>query len=157
VAVADLDGDTVPDLVTANANSDDVSVLLGNGDGTFQAAVSFASGFGLGPVSITVADLDGDSLPDLVVANFFSDDMTVLLGNGDGSFDVDAFLVVGDGPFATAVADLDGDTFADLITANGNSDDVTVTPTPEPGLLLQLASGVLALAMLDKRRRRAND
>ncbi len=45
VAVADLNGDTVPDLVIANFLSDDVSVLLGNGDGTFQAAVSFPAGF----------------------------------------------------------------------------------------------------------------
>ncbi len=44
VAVADLDGDSVPDLVTANELSDDVSVLLGNGDGSFQTGVSFAAG-----------------------------------------------------------------------------------------------------------------
>jgi hypothetical protein len=44
VAVADFDGDTVPDLVTAIYISDSVTVLLGNGDGTFQAAVSFAAG-----------------------------------------------------------------------------------------------------------------
>ncbi len=44
VTVADLDGDTVPDLLTANADSDDVSVLLGNGDGSFQTAVFFAAG-----------------------------------------------------------------------------------------------------------------
>ena len=84
MAVADLDGDTVPDVVTANEFSDDVSVLLGNGDGTFQAAVSFAAGDG--PQSVAVADLDGDTVPDLVTANTGSDDVSVLLGNGDGSF-----------------------------------------------------------------------
>ncbi len=77
VAVADLDGDSVPDLVTANQSSGDVSVLLGNGDGSFQTAVSFAA---VGrPFSVAVADLDGDSVPDLVTANFFSDDVTVLI------------------------------------------------------------------------------
>ena len=84
VAVADLNGDTVPDLVTANFRSDDVSVLLGNGDGSFQAAVAFAAGDG--PFSVAVADLDGDSVPDLVTANIDGDDVSVLLGNGDGSF-----------------------------------------------------------------------
>jgi hypothetical protein len=55
IAVADLDGDTVPDLVTANSLSDDVSVLLGNGDGTFRPAAFFAvTGF---PSSVAVADL----------------------------------------------------------------------------------------------------
>ncbi len=77
VAVADLDGDSVPDLVTANAGSRDVSVLLGNGDGTFQAAVSFAAGDL--PLSVAVADLNGDTVPDLVTANESSDDVSVLL------------------------------------------------------------------------------
>ena len=81
VAVADLDGDTVPDLVIANANGNDVSVLLGNGGGTFQAALFFAAG--AFPVSVAVADLDGDTLPDLVTANRISDDVTVLLPEPD--------------------------------------------------------------------------
>ncbi len=55
VDVADLDDDTVPDLVTANIDSDDASVLLGNGDGSFQAAVAFAVGDF--PVSVAVADM----------------------------------------------------------------------------------------------------
>jgi len=63
----------VPDIVTANANSDDVSVLL--------AAVSFAAGNG--PQSVAVADLDGDTVPDLVTANASSDDVTVLLNLRD--------------------------------------------------------------------------
>jgi hypothetical protein len=78
VVVADLDGDTVPDLVTANRISGDVNVLLGNGDGTFQVAVSFAAGddpnsinpFGrgvipvaiLGSASFDVADVDVTTL-----------------------------------------------------------------------------------------------
>ena len=116
VAVADLDGDSVPDLVTANAGSDDVSVLRGNGDGTFQAAVSFAAGNA--PVSIAVADLDGDSVSDLVTSNRFSDDVSVLLGNGDGSFQAAASFAAGDRPRSVAVADLDGDSVPDLVTAN---------------------------------------
>ncbi len=75
--MADLDGDTVPDLVTANDAADDVSVLLGNGDGTFQAAARIFAGDV--PRSVAVADLDGDTVPDLVTANFFSDDVTVLI------------------------------------------------------------------------------
>ena len=67
VAVADLNGDGAPDLVTANAGSDDVSVLLGSGVGTFEPQQRFAAGNG--PLSVAVADLDGDGAPDLVTAN----------------------------------------------------------------------------------------
>src|SRR5262245_17353290 len=84
LAVADLDGDGLPDLVTGDANGDDVSVVRGNGDGTFQPPVSFPGG--AGPVSVAVADLDGDRLPDLVTANSEGGDVSVLLGNADGSF-----------------------------------------------------------------------
>jgi hypothetical protein len=80
--VADLDGDSVADLAIANSRSNDVSVLLGNGDGSFQAAVSFALSPIAAPESVAVADLDGDSVPDLVTANGGfggTDDVSVLL------------------------------------------------------------------------------
>jgi hypothetical protein len=124
VAVADLDGDSFRELVIANFYSDDVSVLLGNGDGSFQAALFFAAG--VFPRSIAVADLDGDSVPDLVTANLLSEDLSVLLGNGDGSFQASLFFAAGDRPWSIAVADLDGDTVPDLATSNVGSDDVSV-------------------------------
>ena len=61
-----------------------MSVLLGNGDGTFRAAVSFAAGDV--PTSVALGDVNRDGQPDLAVANFVSDDVSVLLGNGDGTF-----------------------------------------------------------------------
>ncbi len=149
VAVADLDGDSVPDLVTANQGSHDVSVLLGNGDGTFQTAAAFAAGNS--PRSVAVADLDGDTVLDLVTANAFSDDVSVLLGNGDGSFQAAVAYAAGDGPASVAVADLDGDSVPDLVTANGNSHDVTVF-LPEPDVRLLLLAGVGLLALLARRR-----
>jgi hypothetical protein len=72
-----VDCDTVLDLVTPIQESDDVSVLAGNGDGSFRAAVSFAAGDW--PRDLAVADLDGDTVPDLVTPNQNSDDVTVLL------------------------------------------------------------------------------
>jgi hypothetical protein len=68
VAVADLDGDAVPDIVAADLDGNRVSVLLGNGDGTLQTRVFFRSVGG--PSSIAVGDLDGDTAPDLVTANY---------------------------------------------------------------------------------------
>ncbi len=75
VAVADVNGDGKPDLVVANycasssnCSNGTVSVLLGNGDGTFQAPVSYNSG-GEEAYSVAVADVNGDGKPDLLVAN----------------------------------------------------------------------------------------
>ena len=78
MSIGDLDGDGAPDLAVANQSSDDVSVLLGAGDGTFAAEQRF--GAGDGPFSVSIGDLDGDGVPDLAVANAFSDDVSVLLG-----------------------------------------------------------------------------
>ncbi len=82
VAVGDFNGDGVPDLAVANsANS--VSVLLGNGDGNFQAPLIFP--VGIGPQSVVVGDFNGDGFQDLAVANEVSNNVLVLLGNGDGT------------------------------------------------------------------------
>ena len=77
VAVADLNADGVSDLVTANNTSKDVSVLLGNGDGTFQPQQIY--GVTKEPVSLAVADLNNDGAHDLVTANRDSNNVSVLL------------------------------------------------------------------------------
>jgi hypothetical protein len=83
--LADLNGDSVPDLVVANAGtSNDISVLLGNGDGSFQPAVNYPAA--LGVKSIAVGDVNGDGMPDLVVGNLSGSNLLVFLGKGDGSF-----------------------------------------------------------------------
>src|SRR3989454_1021316 len=82
VAVGDLNGDGKLDLVTADNGSDSASVLLGNGNGTFQPRVGVPAGDG--PRWVTIGDLNGDTKPDLVVASFYANKVTVLLGNGNG-------------------------------------------------------------------------
>jgi hypothetical protein len=124
VAVADLDGDRIPDLVTANFRSTDVHVLLGNGDGTFRAPVAFAAGGG--PFAVAVATIDGDTTPDIVTANLDSEDVSVLPGNGDGTFQAPTAYWAGFDPQGIAVADLNGDGAPDVVTANGSSHNVTV-------------------------------
>ena len=84
VAIGDFNTDGVQDLAVANFNSDDVSVLLGQGDGTFAPQLRFAAGDG--PFSVAVGDFDADGRQDLAVANINSDDVSVLLGQGDGTF-----------------------------------------------------------------------
>ena len=76
-----------------------MSVLLGNGNGTFQAAVNFPTG--AGPNSVAVADVNGDGKPDLIVANYYGSTVSVLLGNGNGTFQAPV-------NFATGVGQLRG-------------------------------------------------
>jgi hypothetical protein len=83
IAVADVNGDGKPDLLVVNSGPDTVGALLGIGDGTFQAALTYNSGGRIdsSPNSVAVADLNGDGNPDVVVANYFSDTVGVLLNN----------------------------------------------------------------------------
>src|SRR5207247_6027086 len=96
MAIGDFNGDGKPDLAVANTYSNTVSVLLGNGDGTFGARKDF--GTGIEPHFVAIGDLNGDSRPDLAVTSYtvdvdergnvyyYNNTVSVLLGNGDGTF-----------------------------------------------------------------------
>jgi hypothetical protein len=130
VAVADFNGDGRLDLVVANQGSPpdfmdgSVSVLLGNGDGSFQAARNIPTG--ISPEAVAVGDFNGDGIADLAVANYGSNNLSVLLGNGDGSFQSPRSFAAGSGPFSVAVGDFDRDGTPDLAVANFDSGDVSV-------------------------------
>ena len=79
-----MTGDGKADIVVANIGSNTVSVLLGNGNGTFQAQQTFATGND--PISVAVGDVTGDGKADIVVANAGSNTVSALLGNGNGTF-----------------------------------------------------------------------
>src|SRR5260370_31127796 len=111
-------GDGPVDLVVANLGSDDVSVLLGNGDGSFQPAQNVEAGNA--PRFVAVADFDGDGRLDLAVANALSDDVSVLLGNGDGRFQPARNFPAGVAPQSVAVGDFNGDGTPDLAVADWN-------------------------------------
>jgi len=107
VAVGDFNGDRVQDLAVANRGSASVSVLLGNGDGTFRAAPTVA--VGTNPFSVAVGDFNRDGLQDLAVTNFGSNNVSVLLGNGDGTFRAPLTFGVGINPHFVAIGDFNRD------------------------------------------------
>jgi hypothetical protein len=130
VAIADLNNDGKPDLVVttcvdSTCSNFGVGVLLGKGDGTFEPAVAYGSG-GYSALSVTIADVNGDGKPDLVVAhlcassnNCANGSVGVLLGNGNGTFK--AALTYDSGALyasGVAVADVNGDGKADLVVSN---------------------------------------
>jgi autotransporter-associated beta strand protein len=116
IALADVNGDGRPDLIVASKNSNTVSVLLANSNGTFQTALNFATG--PSPIAVVVGDFNGDGKPDIIVANSTSYFLTLLLGNGDGKFHAGTNINIGGfgtyTPTCLAAADFNGDGKLDL-------------------------------------------
>jgi len=117
VAVGDFNGDGIPDLAMTSYYSGVVTILLGNGDGTFQLGQSYTVG-GY-PYSIAVADLNGDGKQDLAVVNLVAGTQggfSVLLGNGDGTFQPQTQYFTGayTSPSQVVVGDFNGDGIPDL-------------------------------------------
>src|SRR5579864_14139 len=88
IHVADFNGDGRSDIVvvnTAGANQNSVTVLLSLGNWKFSAPITTPTG-GLGSTAIALSDFNGDGKIDVAVANNFSNNVSILLGNGDGTF-----------------------------------------------------------------------
>jgi Calx-beta domain/FG-GAP-like repeat/FG-GAP repeat len=115
-AVADFNRDGNPDLAVATHTGNTVSVLLGQGDGSFDGPVAY--GAGLVANAVAACDFNGDGNPDLAVANRGSGNVSVLLGKGDGTFQSAVNFAAGDSPISLAVGDFNGDGRQDLATAN---------------------------------------
>ena len=124
VAVGDFNGDGKQDLAVANENSGNVSILLGDGAGSFSTATNF--GAGDSPYSVAVGDFNGDGKQDLAVANENSGNVSILLGDGAGSFSSATNFGAGNSPYSVAVGDFNGDGKQDLAVANFNSDNVSI-------------------------------
>ena len=125
--MGDFNRDGRQDVAVTGSNG--VNVLMGNGDGTFQSAVSYAAGNS--PDGVAVGDFNGDGSPDLVVANKGSfggdtDTVSVLMGTSTGTFGPAVDYTVGDSPTSVVVADVNGDHVSDIVTANFGSSDVSV-------------------------------
>lgn len=128
VVVADFNGDKLPDLAVANLEDSTITVLLGNGSGSFTAATGSPMAAGFFPYALAVGDFNNDGIPDLVAADTNGNCVTVLVGAGSGQFTPAAGspFAVGNSPVSVAVADFNGDGIEDLAVANSGDGTVTV-------------------------------
>src|SRR5208283_3791450 len=158
IAVGDFNGDGKLDVAVSDYDSETlgVDVMLGNGDGTFQAPVTYATA--ADPLMVIVADFNGDGKLDLATANASSETISVLLGNGDGTFQThkdnstaiaescislaagalrdDKNMDVPAGVDQVALGDFNGDGKLDVaVTNSGTYDMVSVLPGTGSGTL----------------------
>ena len=127
IVAADFNGDGKLDLAAADGfGSNNVSILMGNGDGTFQSQVQYATG--LSPNSIAVADFNNDGKLDLAVADDdpAANSVSILLGNGDGTFRTHVDYPTGVGPASVTTGDFNGDGKLDLAAADPGSNTVSI-------------------------------
>jgi hypothetical protein len=159
LAVADVNGDGKLDLALsecdnrANCENGTVGVLLGNGDGTFQAPVSYSSG-GSNAWSIWISDVNGDGKADIELANQCiatcanGSTIGVLLGNGDGTLQTAQwYRTGGQFPLSVTVADVDRDEKPDLLVLNrlGGTPDGSASV----GVLINISSATSLLSSLN--------
>jgi hypothetical protein len=125
-----LNGDHRPDLIlTSTQGSDQVQVMLANGDGTFQSPRAYDVGSGQAAISArepVVLDVTGDNIPDILVPNYYSADVSVLIGNGDGTFAPQRRFDATFQANSVASGDFNGDGKPDLAVLNRVANSATV-------------------------------
>jgi hypothetical protein len=119
ILAADFNGDGKLDLAVLNGGNNTVTILLGNGNGTFSVPDVTTPTTGSNPLAFVAGDFNGDGKMDIAVANYRSNNLTVLLGNGDGSFTAtDARPATGSFPAAIVAGDFNKDGKLDLAVDN---------------------------------------
>ncbi|MFC5865067.1 beta strand repeat-containing protein [Acidicapsa dinghuensis] len=127
--LGDINGDGKLDLIASLYQTDSIRVQLGNGDGTFQAATDIPIVTGFGPAEAHLVSLRGNGTLDLIVGSFNVNEIAVLLGNGNGTFQTPTFYTVGSATNYTlslTTGDFNHDGHLDVAVVNGNDNNVSI-------------------------------
>jgi streptogramin lyase len=128
VNVGDFNNDNRLDVIVANSGTNEVGVLLGFGDGTFAGITTYSAGDGSNPHCVTSADLNNDDRLDIIVANYGTNNIGVLLGYGNGFFANITIFLIDDSshPFWVTFADFNNDNQLDIAVANSDSNNIVI-------------------------------
>jgi len=124
IAAADFNGDNKIDLVTSNYAGNTVSVLLGNGDGTFANRVNYSTSPSQYPYFVATGDMDGDGNVDIVTSGSLG--FVIFYGVGDGTFGTAHAYNIGQAVTDIVVADFNNDTHLDIATSQAVRDSVGI-------------------------------
>ena len=126
IVAADFNGDGLLDLAIMDQSTGTITIQLGHGDGTFSPS-SYSPSAGTGPQVMVQADFNGDGVPDLAITNgFYNGSVTILLGNGDGTFTSAPLLATAGYPYSIVVNDFDNDGKPDLAIAFSESSGLSI-------------------------------
>ena len=141
IAAGDMNGDGRLDVITAHGagGSHGVSVLLSNGDGTFQPAANFITN--TDPTGIVAGDFNGDGKLDIAVANKANNTLNVLLGNGDGTLQQATIIPLSTAPYTLMTSDINSDGKADLVVVQVSINPATGAATILGNILLSNGDG----------------
>ena len=128
IAIGDFNGDGKLDLAATNYTTNNLTILLGDGSGGFSAATGSPIAVGSHPYSVVVGDFNRDNKTDLAVANLGSNSVSILLGDGSGSFSAAAGspVALSSNPYSLAIGDFNGDSYQDLAVASYTGSSVTI-------------------------------
>jgi streptogramin lyase len=128
LAIADFNNDTRLDIAVANQQSNNIAVCLGNGSESFAGLTTYSTGDGSQPHLVAFSDLNNDGWLDIVIANYGTNNVGVLLGRSNTVFDPIMTYSTGTGsaPYSVAIADFDNDHHLDIVVTNSQTDNIAI-------------------------------